>query len=240
MPTLLDRLVSLVAPPVCLACREPEPGGAAVCDPCRAWLVPLRDPRCGRCGTPAGAPVRRCSECRRRALAFRSAWAPFAYEATARRLVAGLKLRGATRAAAFMSAEIGSRAPPGLLSGVLVPVPAHPARRRRTGMNQAACLAAALGRRVGLPVAPVLVRARGSTPQVGLARRERLANARGSVRARRAPPGGRLVLVDDVYTTGATLDACAGALLEGGADEVVAVTFARALRQPLGYCGKGG
>jgi len=230
VPPFLDRLVSLVVPPLCLACRAPEPGGLMVCDPCRGRLVPLRDQRCGHCGSPTGAPVRRCLECRGRRLAFLTAWAPFAYEATARRLVSGLKLRGVTRGASFMSAEIASRAPPGLLGGVLVPVPAHPARRRRTGMNQAGCLTGALGRCTGLPVAPILSRARGSTPQVGLARLERLSNARGSVRAVRAPPGGRLVLVDDVYTTGATLDACARALLDRGADEVVAVTFARALR----------
>jgi predicted amidophosphoribosyltransferase len=96
-------------------------------------------------------------------------------------------------------------------------------------MNQAACLAAALRREAGLPVAEVLRRAPGSRPQVGLARGARLANARGSVIARPPPPG-RLVLVDDVYTTGATLDACARALREAGARDVVAVTFARATR----------
>jgi ComF family protein len=229
MPSLLDRLVSLAAPSLCLACRVASPPDA-VCRRCRAGLVALPGPRCRRCGSPAGAAVPPCQECRGRALAFAGAWAPFAYEGTARRLVAALKHRGATRAAAFMSDEIAARAPPGLLAGVLVPVPAHPARRRRTGMNQAACLARALSRRTGLPVAQVLARARGSTPQVGLARRERLANARGSVRAGRGPPAGRLVLVDDVYTTGATLDACARALLVRGADEAVAITFARALR----------
>ena len=129
-----------------------------------------------------------------------------------------------------MGAEIASRAPPGLLCGTLVPVPAHPARRRRAGMNQAAWLANALGNRSRLPVADVLARSRSSTPQVGLARRERLVNARGSVRPGRTPPTGRLVLVDDVYTTGATLDACARALLAAGGEDVVAVTFARALR----------
>jgi ComF family protein len=227
---LLDTLISLVVPPLCLGCREPELSGLVVCDPCRAQLVRLRDPRCSRCGAPVVTSGPRCPECRARALAFRTAWAPFAYETIARRLVGALKLRGATRGAAFMSAEIASRAPPGLLCGTLVPVPAHPARRRRTGLNQAACLAGSLGHRTGLPIAEALARSRGSTPQVGLARRERLANARGSVIATLAPPRGTLVLVDDVYTTGATLDACARALLEAGADEVVAVTFARALR----------
>jgi competence protein ComFC len=228
--TLLDTLISLVVPPVCVACREPELSGLVVCDPCRTRLVRLRDPRCSRCGAPVVTSAPRCPECRGRALAFRTAWAPFAYEAIARRVVGALKLRGATRGAAFMSAEIASRAPPGLLSGTLVPVPAHPGRRRRTGLNPAACLAGSLARRTGLPVATALAQLRASTPQVGLARRERLANARGSVTATRAPPRGRIVLVDDVYTTGATLDACARALLGAGTDEVLAVTFARALR----------
>jgi predicted amidophosphoribosyltransferase len=233
--SLIDRLVSLVVPPLCLCCREPELSGLVVCDRCRARLVPLRDPRCGRCGAPVVASVPRCPECRGRHLAFTTAWAPFAYETTARTLVGALKQRGATRGAAFMGAEIASRAPPSLVGGTLVPVPAHPGRRRRTGMNQAACLAASIGRRVGLPVAALLGRVTGAQ-QVGLARGERIANARSSVTAPRRPVGGRLVLVDDVYTTGATLDACARALLEAGADEVVAITFARALR----YRGQGG
>jgi predicted amidophosphoribosyltransferase len=81
-----------------------------------------------------------------------------------------------------------------------------------------------------LAVADVLVRPHERSPQVGLARHDRLANVRDSVTARRPPPAGSLVLVDDVYTTGSTLDACARALLAAGADEVAAVTFARALR----------
>ena len=229
MPPLLDRLVSLVVPSVCPGCREPAPLGP-VCDSCRARLVALRDPRCGRCGAPAVTAIARCPECRGRALAFRTAWAPFAYEAVARQLVGAFKLRGATKVAAFMGAEIASRAPPGLLAGTLVPVPAHPAWLRRTGMNQAAWLAGALARATGLPATEVLARSRSSTPQVGLARRQRLLSARDSVRLRRAPQPGRLVLVDDVYTTGATLDACARALRAAGGAEVVAITFARALR----------
>jgi predicted amidophosphoribosyltransferase len=227
---LLDRLLSLVVPPLCVSCREPELTGRAVCPPCHGLLVPLPNPRCERCGAPVVTASSRCPECRGRALAFRSAWAPFAYEATARRLVGALKLRGATRAATVMGTEVARRAPPGLLHGTLVPVPAHPARRRGSGLNQAAWLAGVIGRAAGLPVADALVRGRGGRPQVGLARHERLANPRGSVQAARVPRAARLVLVDDVYTTGATLDACAHALAGAGATDIVAVTFARATR----------
>jgi ComF family protein len=228
--TLLDMLVSLAVPPVCLACRVPERAGVAVCAACRARLVSLPGTRCARCGAPVVTTAPRCPECRRRALAFRTAWAPFGYEATARELVAALKVRGATRAAGFMAAEIASRAPAALLRGTLVPVPSHPARTRRAGMNQAWWLARGLGRVTRMPVADVLERTPGSTPQVGLARRARLMNTQNSVRARRPPPSGRLVVVDDVYTTGATLDACARALRIRPAAEVVGLTFARALR----------
>ena len=228
--TLLDRLVSLAVPPVCVACRVPERAGVAVCAACRARLVTLPGARCARCGAPLVTSAPRCPECRRRALAFRTAWAPFAYEATARELVAALKIRAVTRTAGFMAAEIASRAPRGLLCGTLVPVPSHPARTRRAGMNQAWWLARELGRATCLPVTDVLERTPGSTPQVGLARRARLENTQNSVRVRHPPPAGRLVVVDDVYTTGATLDACARALRIRPATEVVALTFARALR----------
>jgi ComF family protein len=227
---ILGRMASLVVPPLCVSCREPELSGAAVCAGCRRRLVALRDPRCERCGAPVVTPASRCPECRGRRPAFRTAWSAFAYESTARALVAALKSRGATPAARFMAGEIASRAPPGVLAGTLVPVPAHPERHRRHGMNQAACIATALGRATGLPAASPLSRESGSRAQVGLARRERLANARGSVSVRRRIALERVVLVDDVYTTGATLDACARALAQAGAGEVAAVTFARAVR----------
>jgi len=228
---LSRELLSLVVPPLCAACREPEFSGRSLCDSCRRRLVALAGPRC-RCGAPAHAALAACEECRGRRLAYERAWAPFAYDGVCRDLVRALKRRGAVPVARLMAAEIAVRAPDDWAWGTFVPVPAHPSRRRLHGFNQAAMISAALARRTGLPAVEALSRSGGALPQVGLEHGRRLANARASVRlAVPARVPRRAVLVDDVYTTGATLDACAQVLKAGGARHVSALTFARAVRR---------
>jgi ComF family protein len=229
--TVRSILLSLIVPPVCAACKEPELAGEALCAECRCGLVALPESRCLRCGAPTPAESPACRECRRRELGFDRAWSPFAHEGIARKAVAALKSRGGVAVSRLMAAELASRAPPGLLRGTLVPVPAHRRRRRRHGFNQAEAIAAALARETCLEMTDLLERTGAPRPQVGLTRDARLLNACGSVRVRAVPlVRARAVLVDDVYTTGATLDACARALKAAGATEVVAMTFARAVQ----------
>jgi ComF family protein len=235
MPPVIDvlrrELVSLIVPPLCVTCLEPEFSKTALCPDCRAHLVALAVARCRRCGAPVARDCEGCRECRGRSLAFARAWSPFAYEGVGRRVVSALKSRGALAVAHFMGEEIATRTPSGLLEGTLVPVPAHARRRRVHGCNPAREVAMALGRFTGGGVRDVLERRGRPAPQVGLERAARLANARGSVALRSgAAAPERVVLVDDVYTTGATLDSCARALRKSGSKEVVAVTFARAVR----------
>ncbi len=228
---LLDRLraelTAALAPPCCLACRAPlRDARAELCVPCRRALPWLAEPRCPRCGLPA--PCAR--SCPARAAAFERVWAPLAHDGPARQLVAALKFRGALPVARLMAAQIAASAPRELLDGAaLVPVPAHPARRRARGFDQAALIAAALGGRAGVPVAACLRRGGAATRQLGAGRAARIDAAERQALRVAGPVPAHALLVDDVCTTGATLDACARALRAAGARRVAAVSYARTL-----------
>jgi ComF family protein len=211
-------LTRLLAPPLCWGCGRPSRLDEPLCLGCRRTLRHLGRERVDLAGV--------------------ATWAPVAYEGAPRELVRGLKFRGAIALADAMAALIAANAPEEVLpradrtaasvAPALVPVPLHPARRRRRGFNQAAILAEALARRTGLAVADCLTRSGGAGTQVGRARAARLAAPPGTIQAK-GPIPPRAVLVDDVVTTGATLAACARALRGVGAEEVRAVTFARTL-----------
>jgi ComF family protein len=198
-------LLDLLAPPLCWSCGSRAARGDPLCRACRRSLRFL----------PAAAVALRGLE----------TWAPVAYDGAARDLVKALKFRGAAGVAGAMAALIVASAPAGLLTGALVPVPLHPARRRARPFNQSALVAAAISTRAGLPVADCLVRTGSKQTQVGRARAERLTGA-GTIEAAGSPPPTAL-LVDDVVTTGATLAACAAALRAAGARQVRAIAFAR-------------
>jgi competence protein ComFC len=199
-----------------------------VCEPCLAGLRRLSGPRCARCGTPTAWPVARCRECQGRRLAFASARSAVAYDAAAKALVSAWKergLRGLAEDAGALVAEVVPR--PRAYTITYVPPDADRALER--GHHPAERLARALERRWQLPVVPLLERTRPARPQRGLGLAERRANVRGGFRAVGGAPT-RVVLVDDVYTSGATVAAAASALRTGGARRVDVITFARAVR----------
>jgi ComF family protein len=218
-------LLGIVLPSRCAGCDVP---GAALCERCAASLVRVAPPVCERCGCPGAWPVRRCVECAGRRLAFARARGAVVYDARARPLVSAWKERGRRDLAgplATIVAEVIAR--PGV--DVITFVPGDRERGRARGHVPASRLADLLGDLWGLPVERLLVRVAGSRRQAGLPRAERRGNVRGAFRARGAVTG-RVALVDDVYTTGATVSACAAVLRRAGARHVEVVCLARAVR----------
>ena len=218
-------LLDLVFPRRCVVCGA---DGAVLCRACESRLERLGTPRCERCGAPTAWPVARCRECAGRRIAFARARAAVAYDDAAKRLVGAWKERG-QRTLAELAAEIVDAAVARPSAYTLTFVPADHDRLLRRGHNPAQRLAESLGGHWQLPVVPLLRRKPGRAPQKGLTLAERRRNVRGAFAAIEAVPT-TIVLVDDVYTSGATVSAAATALRKGGARRVEVVTFARAVR----------
>lgn len=230
-------LADLFLPRACAACERLLDAGDrdVVCGRCWARLRALPHPQCGRCGHPTcGRDCRWCVNLPPYVRAVRSVcWAS---SGTGAAIVHALKYAGWRRAAEGMAERMARLAwPRDVLEerAGLVPVPLSGTRRRERGFNQSTLLAAGLARRWDVPVRDdVLERVRATASQTRLTPGDRERNVSGAFRAvrtaREALRGAHLVLVDDVVTTAATLNACAAALVDGGARIVSYVTFARA------------
>ena len=218
-------LLDLVFPRRCVVCGS---DGAVLCSYCEQGLERLGNPLCERCGAPTAWPVERCRECAGRRIAFARARAAVAYDDSAKRLVGAWKERG-QRTLAELAAELVDGVVPRPSAYTITFVAADHDRLLKRGHNPTHRLAAELGARWQLPVVPLLRRAPGREAQKGLTLAERRRNVRGAFSPTAAVPK-TVVLVDDVYTSGATVSAAATALRKGGARRVEVVTFARAVR----------
>ncbi len=241
---LWERALDLVFPPRCVSCNG---FGAFICDRCLGSITKADHPRCLVCWMPvlsrAEGPVlsrvegptdesverRECGRCRARPPAFKAVRSVFVYEGAARDAVHALKFRGlsavAHQMAALMAVRLLEWDPP---VQAVVPVPLAGRRRRLRGYDQSGLLAKDVSRLTGIPLArSALVRLRATAPQVHqVDEGSRRRNVAGAFGAGSVPAGG-LLLIDDVVTTGATLDACARVLINEAAGPVFALTFAR-------------
>jgi predicted amidophosphoribosyltransferase len=219
------RALELLFPERCAICACP---GCALCATCRRALTRLASPVCERCGSPGAWPVSRCAECAGRRLAFARARAAIVYDERARAFVREWKERG-RRGLAGEAAALVAEVIPRPEVEALTYVPGDPERAWERGQVAPRALANALARIWRAPSTDLLRRTHSLPRQRGLALADRRRNVRGSV-ASVAPAPRAVCLVDDVYTSGATADACAAALRRAGARHVEVVTLARAVR----------
>jgi ComF family protein len=203
-------------------------GSPVLCAVCTGALRPVPAPLCARCGAPVAWPVPRCRDCAGRRIAFASARSAFLYTPTLRALVRSWKERG-VRGAAQLAADLvcGVLEPPP--ADAIAAVPPDPGRLLERGHHPPGRMAEALAARWELPLVQALERTRGVPRQTSLPAAERRRNLQGVFRATGTAPR-RVLLVDDVYTTGSTANAAASALHRGGTAIVDVITFARAVR----------
>jgi competence protein ComFC len=241
MFSLTKKLDRLLFPCICRHCGGTFRNGLSnvLCKDCFDSITPDSDPRCCLCGLPLppaafeGAAFMRCKDCRDRNSPLDGVRAFAPYDGALRLAHHFFKFEGMPSLAPILGARMA-----GLLAdewkgnaGVLVPVPLSPDRERERGYNPSRLLAQEILRLTGLAVAEGLVKIRSTEPQMKLDRKERLQSPRGAYALKKGfVPPANVVLVDDVVTTGATLEECARMLKKGGASEVKAVLLGRTAR----------
>ena len=226
--------LQLVLPPTCLAGEAPTDSAGTLCSECWGKMDFITEPCCDRCGMPLPVDTgAACADCRAREPAFDRARAAFLYRGVGRDLVLAFKMADRSYLAPKLAEWLHRAAMPLLAdTDLVVPVPLHRWRLFGRRFNQSAILARLLARQAGKAVAPdLLVRRRRTAPQTKLSGRERRRNLQGAFAVRRGRAadvaGRRVLLVDDVLTTGATASECARALQRAGVESVYVATLAR-------------
>lgn len=235
----LAAALDLVFPPLCHVCRRciPSAGELHICPDCHDSMPPIASPLCTVCGIPfeGAGDDHPCGRCSTRHPAYDAARAALAYEGAGRDLIHAFKYRSKThlrRPLALLTIErlsgfIGSG-----LHDLVMPVPLHRKKLAVRGFNQSLLLGEILSRRFRIPLdRHALRRIRWTEPQINLPAGDRHSNVRGAFAVHDPPrvDGRRILLVDDVFTTGSTVEECARTLKRAGAVQVTVITVARAL-----------
>ncbi len=236
---LWQRALNALFPPRCGGCGQFS--GALFCEKCAPQLRAIVEPCCASCGQPFdvlafGADI--CARCREHPPAFKRARAAWLFEGPARETIHKFKYNRRFALAPRLARAMANAPATSIMLEAwqpqcLVPVALHSSRARARGFNQSALLARELGALFDLPAHDLLRRNRRTPPQVGLNLKERRQNVRQAFEInqnlwrKHDLDGARILLIDDVFTTGATLNECARVLIQAGASAVGALTIAR-------------
>ena len=239
------QAIRFVLPVACIGCgrsltTDPIP---FFCQDCWNQIVPLTGPSCSRCDQPfvspaaiSSTPDHQCQNCLERPPAYQRAWTLFPYLPPLQGAICAFKYRGKFSLGTPLGTLMAGALPPELDVDLIVPVPLYAARLRGREFNQSLLLADRLSRHLKKPVSvSCLIRVLPTDPQTTLTRQERLRNLRQAFAVREPDlfAARRILLVDDVFTTGTTLNECAKVLLQSGAESVSAVTLARTIDSNL-------
>ena len=220
----LSALADLFYPERCVGCERRA--SDVLCRTCFDTLPRVGSPVCGRCGLPTAFATFVCEECKNVDFGFQSARAPLKYDGVGKQVVHALKYRGYKRVVGRLAAPLMLQVVGEDHFDAVVPVPLHSSRLRKRGFNQAELLARGVAEKLKATVSDTLEVVRGTRDQVELSAAQRRANVAGAYTATK-PLRGKILLIDDVFTTGATLSACAGTMVRAGAEEVHALSLCR-------------
>lgn len=237
-----SALLSLFYPAHCAVCgcrlqskendkeAQDEKEGV-ICEECSKEILPPPDHRCPICSHPM-AGILLCPNCDERRWNLTVIVAACRYEGVVRELIQRFKYGRDQSLVRLLGELLATALEDPRLQGkefdLIVPVPLHSLREREREFNQSELLASCLSKKLGIPIVRALKRIRATAPQAGFDRARRMENLEGAIALKRSiPRDATILLVDDVSTTGTTLDACAAILMEEGASEVCAVTIAR-------------
>lgn len=231
------RALDFLYPPHCTVCRAPAEVGRHLCPPCLSDAPKVNEPFCEVCSTPFEGAITGtmiCPACREEPRAFDFAATAYRSQGVVRECIHRFKYDNHFHLrhplARWLGESLGDRRLSGTPWKALVPVPLHPLRERERGFNQSAILARLLARESGLAVAPLLARTRPTRSQTRLGKVDRSENLRNAFELRHTMDvrDHHFLLIDDVLTTGTTVNACARVLKRAGAASVGVLTVARA------------
>lgn len=245
LPGLIRHAVRFFLPADCAACGVPLTTDPVplFCKACWESTAPLRLARCSQCDRPLPSPValtysptHRCHHCTVRPPAYAKAWTLYPYLPPLQDAICLFKYRGKVSLARPLGQLMIKSLPASLDADLVIPVPLHPTRLREREFNQSLLLADQVAKHVGRPLSFTnLVRTAPSEPQSTLSRKERMKNLRQAFAVRKPElvAQKRILLIDDVFTTGTTVNECAKVLRTAGAEAVFVLTLARTIESSV-------
>ena len=227
-----EKLLDLFYPPICPVCQKVLDASTGYSHrECREKLPWIHQPRCKRCGKPIESHIRElCSDCRRKSLAFISGRSLWLYQGRAKEMVLDYKYKNKREYTDFFVRELLFNYKTWINKNnidALVPIPLNRKKQRARGYNQAELIASGIGLQLALPVLKkTLLRTHWTEPQKTLSPKERRRNLMTSISSEKLPESFKtILLIDDIYTTGATIDICSRSLLGAGAQNIYFLTL---------------